>query len=69
MSNKIKVNIEKPDPDTNTIRKHKNFNHFVDTYHQLHTQEGIRKMWYKDKKTLAFIAIIICLLLIWLLGD
>lgn len=69
MSNKIKVNIEKPDPDTQTIRKYKDFNNFVTTYHQLHTQEGLRKMWYRDKKTLAFIVIMICLLLIWVLGE
>jgi len=69
MSNKIKVTIEKPDPDTKTIRKYKDFNNFVTIYQQLHTQEGIRKMWYKDKKTLAFIAIVVCLILIWLFGE
>jgi hypothetical protein len=69
VSNKIKVNIDKPDPDTQTIRKHKNFNTFITTYHQLHTPDGIRKMWYKDRKTLVFIVIVICLLLMWILGE
>ncbi|GAB4188084.1 MAG: hypothetical protein OHK0057_13660 [Thermoflexibacter sp.] len=66
---KIKVNIEQPDPDTQTIQKYKNFNRFITTYHQLHTPEGIRKMWYRDRKTLAFIIVVICLLLIWILGG
>lgn len=66
---KIKVNIEQPDPDVQTIQKYKNFNRFITTYHQLHTPEGIRKMWYRDRKTLAFIIVVICLLLIWILGG
>ncbi len=66
---KIKVNIEKPDPDTQTIRKYKNFNTFITIYHQLHSPEGISKMWYRDRKTLVFIVIVICLLLIWMLGG
>ena len=66
---KIKVNINKPDPPKEVIHKYKNFDNFMDTYQKLHTQEGIRDMWYRDRKKLAFIAVIISLLLIWLFSE
>lgn len=66
---KIKVNIEKPDPDTQTIHRHKNFNQFITTYHEMHTPVGFQKMWQKDRKKVAFIIVVICLILIWLLAD
>lgn len=66
---KIKVNINKELSPKRVIQKHKNFDNFLDTYHKLHTQKGIREMWYRDKKKLAYIAIIICLILILLFGN
>lgn len=66
---KIKVNINKEPPSRKVIHKYKNFDNFIDTYHKLHTQKGIREMWYRDKKKLAYIAIIICLLLILLFAN
>ena len=66
---KIKLNLDKPDPPAHVIHKHKNFNNFMDTYQKLHTQKGIRDMWYRDKKTLAWIAILLMLLLIYVLAD
>ncbi|WP_020530841.1 hypothetical protein [Flexithrix dorotheae] len=66
---KIKVNIDKPDPPKRVIHKHKNFNNFMDSYHKFHTQDGIREMWYRDKKTLAYIAIAVVFILLMLFSK
>ncbi|MBX2843617.1 MAG: hypothetical protein KTR26_17740 [Flammeovirgaceae bacterium] len=66
---KIKVNIDKPDPPKRVIHKHKNFNNFMDSYHKFHTQDGIREMWYRDKKTLAYIAIAMAFILLMLFSK
>jgi len=66
---KINVNINKDIPPKRVIHKHKDFDNFLSTYHKLHTQKGIRDMWYRDKKKLAYIAIIIALLLILIFAE
>lgn len=64
--NKIKVNIDKPEPSDEVIRRHKNFNSFMHNYQKLHTPRGIGEFFRKDMKTLAFIVVVIMLLLIWI---
>ncbi len=66
---KIKVNINKPDPTPETIRKYKNYGGFIDDYQQLHTPNGIYRMWRKKPVKFSMIIVFICLLLIFLLSD
>lgn len=65
----IKVNINKPDPSKEAIHKYKNYNSFLETYQQLHTPNGIGKMFYRDKVKLSMIVVFIMLLLIYLFAD
>jgi len=69
---KIKVNINKPDPTKEEIRKHKDFERFSDRFEQYYRQDGIRKMLsgeLKDRRKLIYLIIILLLALLFLLGD
>ncbi|MFT5619431.1 MAG: hypothetical protein ACI85I_002677 [Arenicella sp.] len=66
---KIKVNINKPDPTPETIRKYKNYGGFISDYQQLHTPNGIYKMWREKPVKFSMIIVFICLFLIYLLSD
>ncbi|UZR94021.1 hypothetical protein [Chondrinema litorale] len=66
---KIRVEIDRPDPPKEKIRKYKNYNKFQTEYHKFHSQHGIRELWYRDKKKLAYIAIIVVLVLLWILSE
>lgn len=70
---KIKVHINRPEPDKETIRKHKDFNRFSERYEQYYRQDGIRKMLFgttRDKRRLVYIVIILLtLLILWLAEE
>ena len=69
---KIKVHIDPPEPDEETIRKHKNYKRFSERYEQYYRQDGIRRMLFgttKDKRRLVYIVIILLTLLILWLAD
>ena len=65
----VKVKFNPPDPSPEIIRKHKNFNQFIDRYRQFHTPSGIRYLFKYDIKRLVFVVIIILILLILLLTE
>ncbi len=66
---KIKVNINKPDPSPETIRKYKDYPSFMRTYQELHTPKGIRKMMYRDPVKLSMIVVFLVLILLWVLSE
>jgi hypothetical protein len=66
---KIKVNINKPDSTPETIKKYKNYGGFLHDYQQLHTPNGIYKMWRKKPVKFSMIVVFICLFLIYLFSD
>ena len=66
---KIKVNINKPDPGPETIRKYKNYNGFLKQYQDLHTPNGIYRMWKKDPVKMSMIIVFLALLLIFFFSD
>ena len=66
---KIRVEIDRKDPPKERIRKFKNYKHFISDYHKFHSQDGIRELWYKDKKKLAYIAIIVVMILLWIFSE
>jgi hypothetical protein len=63
---KLNIEIDKEDIPVERIRKHKNFQNFLTQYHAYHTPAGIAKLWYRNKRLLAWIAILACLLLMGL---
>jgi len=67
--NSIKVKFNEPDPDPAIIRKHKDFDRFLDTYTKYYSTGGIRYLLRHDIKKLVFIVIIILLLLILLFTE
>ena len=66
---KIKVNINKEDPSTETIRKYKNYNNFITSYQKLHTPKGIYELWTKDRVKFSMIVVFIMLFLLYLFGE
>jgi len=66
---RIKVEIDRKDPPVERIRRYKNYKKFVSEYHRFHSQHGLSELWYRDKKRLAYVAIIIALILLWLFGS
>ena len=69
---KIKVHINRPEPDKETISRHKDFKTFSARYEQYYRQDGIRRMLLgsnKDRRRLIYIVIILLTLLILLLAD
>ena len=64
---KLKININKPDPSPETIRKYKKYDDMISLYHQLHTTRGLAHLWYRNKSLLALIITLLALLLIWVL--
>ena len=64
---KLKININKADPPPEVIRKYKRFDSLRDNYHKFHSARGLARLWYRDKKLLAFIITLLMLLLIWVL--
>ena len=66
---KLKININKPDPSSESIKKHKNYDGFLKQYQELHTPNGIYRMWKKDPVKMSMIIVFISLLLIFLLSD
>ena len=66
---KIKVNINKPDPTPQEIKKYKNYNTFVSDYQKLHTPNGIYRMWRKDPVKFSMIIVFLVLLLLYVLGE
>jgi len=66
---KIRVEIDREDPPVERIRTYKNYKRFVSEYHRFHSQRGLSELWYRDKKRLAYVAIIVVLILLWILGT
>ena len=66
---KIKVNINKPDPSSETIRKYKDYRGFLRTYQALHTPRGIAKMMYRDKVKLSMVVVFLILILLFALSE
>lgn len=65
----IKVNINKPDPSPERIRKHKNYDNFLTSYQKLHTPRGIHELWTKDRVKFSMIVVFIVLFLLYLFGE
>ena len=67
---RLKINVDKPDPTPEVIRRYKRpYRDVVEQHRQLHSLSGLRQLWLKDKKRLAYIVIVLVLLLLWLLGQ
>lgn len=66
---RIKVAIDRSDPPKERIVQYKNFNNFMRDYQRFHSHKRHDKLWYRDKKKLAYIAIIVALILIWLFAE
>lgn len=69
---KIKVHINRPEPDRETIGRHKDFKTFSERYEQYYRQDGIRRMLLgsnRDRKRLIYIVIVLITLLILWLAD
>ena len=73
MMSKIKVHINRPEPDKDTISKHKDFKRFSERYEQYYRQDGIRRMLSgsnRDRRRLVYIVIIlVTLLILWLTDE
>lgn len=65
----IKVNINKPDPSPQAIRKHKNYQSFMQTYQDLHTPRGLARMLYRDRMKISLIVVIAALFLLYLFNE
>lgn len=69
---KIRVHINRPEPDKETISRHKDFKRFSERYEQYYRQDGIRRMLSgsnRDRRRLVYIVIILVTLLILWLAD
>lgn len=66
---KIKVNINQEDPTPEVIRKYKNYDNFITSYHKLHTPRGIHELWVKDRVKFSMIVVFIVLLLLYIFGE
>lgn len=66
---KVKVKINAPLPPPEAIRRHRDFNRFMDNYRKYYSSSGIRDMLYKDRKKLVYIVLIILFILMLLFAD
>ena len=65
---KIKLHIDPPKIDKETIQKHKDYEAFIRGYKRFHSFQAMRTLW-RNKRLMNLVTIIGVLLLIFFLWD
>lgn len=66
---KTRVRLNPDPPARDMIRKHKNFDRFMDNYRKYYSTSGIRELLYRDRKKMAIIVLIVIFILLWLFSG
>jgi hypothetical protein len=64
---KIKVNIDRKDPSPETIEKFKNYKKIQNNLVGWHTFHGLKNLFFKDRRALIVLMILLLYILGWLL--